>query len=105
YLSRLRPLEPEGEGLVCDVIQRHVIRDDVAIQMLAQALARSGAGVEKKVIFEAENERIRENPALSIQEKAIYALAGLHALNVVGAHGVQQPRPVLSGNAYSPALR
>ena len=57
-----------------------------------------GLGVEQEVVIEAENVGVGEDASLCVEEEGITALAGLQALNVIGRHGVEQTRTILTAH-------
>ncbi len=99
----LRALKSQRKRFVRDVCERHIVGDDVAIQMLENRPPRFRIGVEKEVIFETKQDRIGQNASLGVQEKYIDPVARLHLLHMVRGHGVQQARSVFAGYADSAA--
>jgi len=76
---------------LCDVFQRHVIGDDVAVEMLEDLVMGFGLGIDEEVIGEAEEVGIGENFSLRVQKETCNGLplAG-EIVHVIGGHGVEQ---------------
>ena len=70
-----------------------------------EGLARLGLGVEKEVVFEAEDVRVGLDAALGVEEESVEAFAGLQLLHVIRGHGVEQAGAVFAGNADAAAGR
>ncbi len=95
----LRTFKSQRKRFVRDVGERHIVGDDVAIQMLEDGPPRFRIGVEKEVVFETKQDCIGQNTSLGVQEKYIDPVAGFHLFHVVRGHGVQQAASVFTGYA------
>ena len=103
--DRFRSLNPERKRLVRDVLERDVVRNNVALNMLEDASPGYRFRVEQEMILETKDVAIGEYAALCIQEKRVEAVAGFHFLHMIGRHGMQQTRPVFTRNPDPAAVR
>ena len=57
------------------------------------------------MVLEAQDVRVRQNPALGVKEECITSLTCFQMLDVIGCHGVQQTRAVLASELDFAAAR
>lgn len=91
----------QAVGLVCFVLERNVVGDDVVIDVFEECFACFWLGIDQERIFIADDSCIRQYAALCGQEECIDAFARLQLLDVVGAERVDQAGSVFTGDAYS----
>ncbi len=93
----MRALHRDGRDRVGCVLERDIVGDNEAVQVLVQRLARLGLHIQQKIIRAAQNIRVRQDAAFIIQEKRIAAGAWRKLLDVIGGHRVQQTRAIFAG--------
>src|ERR1700722_17621958 len=89
YFGCLWALKPQRKCLVRNIRERHIVGDDVAIQMLEDGPPRFRIGIEKEVVLETKQDRVGQNASLGVQEKYIDPIARFHLLHMVRRHGMQ----------------
>src|ERR1019366_10285117 len=72
------------------------VSDDVVIQVLVDFLARLRIEIKQEMIRPAQHVHIGENPTLPSQKKRVTASSGRKLLDIIGSHGMQQPRTILA---------
>ena len=101
----MRAFDRQAGKRFARVLERHVVGDDVFVQVAVDQFASFGLGIQQETVIEAEQVDVGQYVALRIQEKGVASHAGLKLLHVVGGHGMQQAGAIRSGRVNAPARR
>jgi hypothetical protein len=93
---RLRAFDRDHRHPAGGVVQRHIVGDDVLIDVNAQFLPRLRLGIDEKAVRQAEQVGIGLNFALRVEEEGVAPFARLEPLDMVRADGVQQSGAILA---------
>ena len=100
---RMRTLHRHACQQRGDVFQRHIVGDNVFIQMAEDALASFGLGIQQEPVFQAEQVDVGQDVPLRVQKEGVASGAWGKLLHMVGSHGVQQAGAVVAGGVDAPA--
>ncbi|MEZ5362414.1 MAG: hypothetical protein R2748_08775 [Bryobacterales bacterium] len=82
-----------------DVFERHVIHDDVAVEVIQQGLASLRAGFDQDIVRENVDAAVGLDTPLRAQEKRLGSMTGLDRLDGIRGQRVQQAQAVFAGGA------
>ena len=93
----MRALHRDGRKILGCIFECDIVGDDVAVHVLVQRLAGFRLNIQQKIVRAAQHVRIGQDAALVVQEKCVTTGSRCKLLDVIGGHGVQQPRAILAG--------
>ena len=103
--DRGRTFDSEAERCFRDILERDVIRNDVAVEMLVNGRSSLRLSVEKKMIVGAQYVNVSQNSALRVKKECVKPFARSHLLHVIRSHCVQQARAIFAGHENTAPAR